>query len=46
VLLLVRLIATRSTLSAVSKNLNATSSKLKNINKFYSNKNNCKDYKF
>jgi hypothetical protein len=46
VLLLVRLIATRSTLSVVSKNLNTTSSKLKDINKFYSNKTNYKDYKF
>jgi hypothetical protein len=46
VLLLVHLIATRSILSVVSKNLNTTSSKLKDINKFRSNKTNCKDYKF
>jgi hypothetical protein len=46
VLLLARLIATRSILSVVSENLNTTSSKLKDINKFYSNKTNCKDYKF
>jgi hypothetical protein len=46
VLLLARLTATRSILSAVSENLNTTSSKLKDINKFRSNKTNCKDYKF
>jgi hypothetical protein len=41
-----RLTATRSTLSVVGENLNATSSKLKDINKFRGNKTNCKDYKF
>jgi hypothetical protein len=46
VLLLARLTATRSTLSAVGKNLNATSSKLKDINKFRGDETNRKDYKF
>jgi hypothetical protein len=46
VLPLVHPIATRSTLSTVSENLNATSSKLKDINKFRGNKTNRKDYKF
>jgi hypothetical protein len=46
VLPLARLTATRSTLSAVSENLNTTSSKLKDINKFRGDKTNCKDYKF
>jgi hypothetical protein len=46
VLLLARLTATRSTLSAVSENLNATSSKLKDIDKFRGDETDRKDYKF
>jgi hypothetical protein len=46
VLPLARPTATRSTPSAVGDNLNATGSKLKDIDKFCGDETNCKDYKF